>query len=189
MIASALDFVVSKFAALTPRERAGLAMAAAAAMLVAVWYAAAWAERSAAFAAVASQTASNAESIRALFDNEDYVHRLSDDASKVWRWSRVEDGLAAEEMLVEIESLCAQAGFNNAQVALADSANTGERVGTLSFVLEADFDWAALLALLEALELSETSVLIRSVEIDETEAGQRIAMALSVPLINERPRP
>jgi hypothetical protein len=72
---------------------------------------------------------------------------------------------------------------------LADSANTGERVGTLSFVLEADFDWAALLALLEAIELSETSVLIRSVEVDETEAGQRIAMALSVPLINERPRP
>ncbi|MFO0202587.1 MAG: hypothetical protein ACK528_05595 [Alphaproteobacteria bacterium] len=188
MIAAVLDFVASKFAALTPRERAGLAMVAAAALLVTAWHAAAWAERSAASAVVASQTASNAESIRALFENEDYVRRLSDDASKVWRWSRVADDVAAEEMLAQIESLSAQAGFNNVQVALADGARSGERVGTLNFVLEADFDWAALLALLEAIEFSETSIFIRSVEVDETEVGQRIAMVLFVPIISEGPR-
>jgi hypothetical protein len=71
---------------------------------------------------------------------------------------------------------------------LADGARSGERVGTLNFVLEADFDWAALLALLEAIEFSETSIFIRSVEVDETEVGQRIAMVLFVPIISEGPR-
>ena len=49
----------------------------------------------------------------------------------------------------------------------------------------ANFDWTSFLALLEAFKDSDLSFAVRSIDVSEEEGAQRMALVVSVPLINE----
>ena len=184
MIAAALRPIASRLNALTPRERGGLAMLAAILTVTAAVYAADWAGTRATAADIAAQAAANAQALRASFDDEAYVRRLSEETANVWRSARIEDPLADDEMLAEIEALCAQAGLSDVQVALIEGERQG-LVSTADVSINAGFDWTALLALLETIEYSETSISVRSIEVTGEEGAQELLLIVSVPLIDE----
>lgn len=184
MIATTARALTAKLNAATPRERAGLAVLAAIAALTAAVYAMEWASTSAVAALSAAQTAADQETRRTVFADESYRSRIAEDAGNVWRWSRTSDTFAGEEILAEVEALTAQAGFNDARVTAGEQGEARGRVAPLSIAVSADFDWTSFLAFLEAIEGSELSFAVQSIDVSEEEGAQRLALVLSVPLIN-----
>jgi hypothetical protein len=184
MIAGTARALTAKLEAATPRERAGLAVLAAIAALTAAVYGMEWASANVAAASTAAQTARDLEARQTLFADEAYRGRVAESAGDVWRWSRTADTFAGEEMLAEVEALTAQAGFNNARVTAGEQSEARGRVSTLAIAVSADFDWNSFLAFLEAIEGSELSFVVQSIDVSEEEGAQRLALVLAVPLIN-----
>jgi len=183
MIADAARAFTAKLNETTPRERAGLAMLAAIAAITALVYALDWAGRSAQAAEAATQSAADNAALQAAFTDEGQRRALASDAGDVWRWSRRADAFASEEVLGEIENLVLQAGFSDARVTLLEAPAARGQVGAIEASVQASFDWASFLALLEALETAELSVSVRSIDVSENEGAQSLAMVFSVPAI------
>lgn len=187
MIASAARMFATKWHDSTPRERAGLAVLAAIVALTALFYAVDWAGARADAARVATQTAADRQALLTGFQDERYRLQLSTGADQVWRWSRAADPLAIEEVLAELESLTAQAGFGETNIALIETAEDQRgQVNPLLASISADFDWASFIGLLEAIEGSELSIAVRSVDVSETGEGQRVTITVAAPLITTR---
>lgn len=189
MIAAAARAFATKFSETTPRERAGVAVLAAIAALTAVVYAVDWAGGSAREAAEATQSASDAAALESAFGDEGYRRILASEAGKVWRWSRIADAFAGEEVVTELEALAMQAGFGDPRVDLVEQAPPRGRVGALEASISADFDWGAFLAFLEALESSELSFALRSIDVSEAEGAQRMTLVVSAPVISSERTP
>lgn len=189
MIADALRDVTAKLNATTPRERAGIAMLAAIAAVTGAVYAMDWAGSSAEAAATATQRAGESAAVLSAFGNEAYRQRLASAAGDAWRWSQANDAFAGETVLAELDSMCQQAGLNDARVALVEQPASQGQVGAIEVSINAEFDWAGLLAFLEALEGSELNYAVRSIDVAEDSGVQRIALAVSVPTINAEATP
>lgn len=189
MIADALRDLTVKLNATTPRERAGIAALAAIAAVTGAVYAMDWAATRADAAASATQRAGESEAVLSAFGNETYRQRLASSAGDAWRWSQANDAFAGETVLAELDALCQQAGFNDARVALIEQPAAQRQVGAIAVSINAEFDWAGLLAFLEALEGAELNYTIRSIDVAEEEGAQRIALAVSVPTISAEATP
>lgn len=184
MIAGAVRTFTEKLNGSTPRERAGLALLAAIAAITAAVYALDWANSRAAEAAAATQSAAEAATLETAFADDGYRGLLASETGKVWRWSRNADTIAGEELVMELEALSTQAGFNEPRVALVEQTATRGRVGALEASITADFAWASFLALLEALETSELSIAVRSVDVSEGSGAQQMTLVVALPVIN-----
>lgn len=189
MIAGAVRTFKTKLNSSTPRERAGLALLGAIAAVTAAVYALDWANVSAAEAAAATQSAAEAETLETAFADEGYRRLLAAETGKVWRWSRSADAFAGEEIVTQLESLCVQAGFNEAQVGLIEQTAARGRVGALEASITADFDWRSFLALLEAFETSELSIAVRSIDVGEGDGAQRMTLVVAAPVVNGEDTP
>ena len=185
MIAAAVRGFAAKLRQTTPRERAGLAALVAIAALTAAVYGMEWASTNAAAAASATQTASESEAMLSAFQSETYRQRLSTQAGNAWRWSQASDAFAGETVLAELDSMSQQAGFNEPRVALVEQPAAEGQVGAIEASISADFDWTSFLAFLDALEESELSFTIRSIDVAEEAGAQRIALIITVPTIAE----
>lgn len=184
MIAGALRIFTTKLSESTPRERAGLASLAAIAALTAVVYAVEWANTSAQEAVAATQSATEAATLESAFGDEGYRRLLASETGKVWRWSRSADAFAGEEVVTELEALCAQAGLGEVRVALVETEPQQGRAGTLDASIIAGFDWGSFLALLEAFETADLSFAVRSVDVSEDAGAQHMTLIVSVPVID-----
>lgn len=189
MIADALREFTAKLSETTPRERAGIAALVAIAAVTGAVYAMDWASTSADAAATASQSAAEGQAMLSAFGNEAYRQRLATEAGNAWRWSQANDAFAGETVLAELESMGQQAGFNDARVALVEQPAAQGQVGAIEVSINAEFNWASLLAFLEALENSELNYAVRSIDVAEDEGAQRIALAVSVPTIGVEQTP
>ena len=117
------------------------------------------------------------------------VRDLTANAAHVWRWSRSADAFSGEEMLADLEALCAQAGFNEPRVELVEQGRPEGRVGSIEASISATFEWASFLALLEALEGSEFSLTVRSIDVTEGGDAQRVTIVVSAPVISPSEAP
>jgi hypothetical protein len=183
MIAAARAFAM-KLSQTTPRERAGLAALAAIGALTAVVYAVGWAGASAQAAATAAQAAADGAVLQANFQDEAYRQQLAAGANRVWRWSRASDTLVGDEIATELEALCLQAGFIEPRITLLEQAPSSGRVGALEASVSAVFDWASLLALLEAFEAADLSFTVRSIDVADEDGGQHLTLVVAVPIIS-----
>ena len=189
MITNAVSTFAAKLNRTTPRERAGLAMLAAIAAITVAVYAIDWAGQSARAAATATQTAADSEALSSIFADDMQRHRLAVASGDVWRSSRRADAFASEEIMTEIESLCMEAGFNDPRVALVQSPPARGQVGAVDVSVTSEFDWRAFLSLLEGLRDSELSISVQSIDVNETDGAQSLAIVLSVPVINAGDEP
>lgn len=183
---SLMQSISARFAKTTPRERAGMALMAALAALTMAIYALEWADQSAVKAEEATQAAADAAATQASLGDATFRQAISARAGNVRSWSRTGDDFARDEILAEIEALSLQSGLAEASIAVIESAQ-GARVNAVNASIAADFDWASFLSLLEAFETSELSVTVTSVDVAETDAGQRVVLLVSAPLIAEQP--
>lgn len=189
MIADALHTVGQKLSAATPRERAGIALLAAIAAITAVVYAVDWANTSARAAETAMQASADAATLEAAFADEGYRRLLASETGKVWRWSRSADAFAGEEVLTELEALAVQSGFGDVRTALVESEPQRGRASALYASIDASFDWASFLNLLEAFEAAELSYTVRSIDVSEGDGAQRMTLVVSIPVINGEDAP
>jgi hypothetical protein len=189
MIAGAVRTFTAKLGGATPRERAGLALLGAIAAVTAAVYAWDWANSSAVEAATATQSAAEAATLETAFADEGYRRLLAAETGRIWHWSRSADAIAGEEVVMELEALCMQAGFNEPRVVLVEQSAARGRVGALEASIAADFDWASFLALLEAFEASELSIAVRSIDVSDGGGAQQMTLVVAVPVINGEEAP
>lgn len=183
MIAEAAQSLNARWRQTTPRERAGLSILAAIAAITLAIYAVDWANTSADAATEAAQSVVDAEAVQASVGEPTYQRRISVAAGDVYRWSRVGGELAAEEMVVELEAMAQRAGFSEPAVSLVEQDQAEGRVSALQYSVASDFNWNAYLEFLEELENYEASLSVVSVDVSESDGGQRMALLVSVPFI------
>lgn len=185
--------LLRKLRAATARERAGLALVAAVAALAAALAAFDWAFG-------AGQAAHNGEAQRgeaaATFTRDSsraFQERLGAETNKVWRWSIAEasEGVAVAQAMAALEGLAAQAGLGDVLVSTNDAALGAEgAVSSLSLTLNADFDWAGFLRLLQAMEASDLSLTPEAVEVSTNQGeAARLTMSVRAPFLREAPQP
>jgi hypothetical protein len=189
MIASTAQAIARKLGEATPRERAGLGFLAAVVALTAGFYALEWASASSREAARATAQFAEREAMLSVFSNDAFRNRLALGVGSAWRSGLAADELASEEMLLELEAYAQQAGFADVQVALLEPIGAQGRVGLQPASLSATFDWAAMIALLEALESAERSYGVQSIDVVEEDGAQRLSLAIGVPVLHESGAP
>lgn len=187
MIAATMSALASQVRAMTARERAGLAIAAALAAIAAAFYAADWANARANVAHAAAQEAVDAEAAQAAWSDPAYQASVAARASDVRRWSASADPLSGEEVLSELENLALQAGFMDTEVTPVRGEDSRDLVRATEVSLAATFDWASFLSLLEGFENAELSLKVRSVDVTQEGETQRLTLLVSAPLVNEAP--
>jgi hypothetical protein len=189
MIAGVARSLMAKLSALTPRERASLALLAACASVVLAVQAMNWASVSAQRAEVAERAAAARSASRTMFTNVAFRQRLASATATAWQSSRLAGDDAADNLAFELESMCARAGLNDPQVKLASEQRKYGHVSAITLTVDAGFDWASFLALLEEIENSSLGFTVRSVEVSGEPESQRIALVVAATLIDEEDAP
>lgn len=184
MIAEVVRAIHAKWEATTPRERAGIALLAAVLFLTAAVYAMDWAGGAARSAEVATQRSADASAVLSSLQDGAYRQHLQDDAGRIWRWSRSGDAFAGEETLAELESLCAEVGIGDAELALVEQTPSDGQVGVIEASISASFNWGTFIALLNALGEADLSIDVRSIDVTDDEGAQRMTLVVGVPIIN-----
>lgn len=158
---------LAKLNALTARERVGLALLAAFAAIAMTLNAFDWAVNSRAEAEAASRARAVAEAASMRADEKAFQEEVALAAGKVWRWSVVEPsaGVAGAEASTQLETLALGAGLTGVSVTAAEIGETVSRLSAIDLTLSADFDWQSFVSFLRALENSELSFTIMSVEV------------------------
>lgn len=185
--------LLRKLRAATARERAGLALVAAVAALAAALAAFDWALGAGQEARDGAARRADAAAVFALESSRVFQERLAAETNKVWRWSIVEtsEGVALAQAVAALEGLAAQAGLEDVLVTADDLAPREDgAVSSLSLTLNADFDWAGFLRLLQAMEASDLSVTPEAVEVS-TNPDEAVLLTMSVraPFLREAPQP
>lgn len=187
MIADAMRAFALKFNALTQRERASVAVLAAIAAFTCLVYSVDWANSRASAAALATEAAAASEELQAAFADEAYLRRLASESLNVRRWSRGAGALDTEEVGLELEQLALLAGLNDARVVMVQPPE--RRAGHHEATISAQFDWTNFLALLEALESSEISFSVRSIDVSEGNEGRQVVLVIVAPIIEDEDAP
>lgn len=182
-----------KLRATTARERAGLALMAAVAALAAALATFDWALGAGQEARDGEARRADAAAVLALESSRVFQERLAAETNKVWRWSIVEtsEGVALAQAVAALEGLAAQAGLGDVLVTADDLAPREDgAVSSLSLTLNADFDWAGFLRLLQAMEASDLSVTPEAVEVSTNpDEAARLTMRVRAPFLREAPQP
>lgn len=178
-----MNGVLQAIAKASPRERAGLAVLAALAAITLAVYAWDWAGNTATRADETAQAAADADAVQASLGDASFRQALAARANDVQSWSRTGGAFEREEMLAELEGLTAQAGLNDASVALLEETESTGRVHAVNASISADFEWASFQALLEAFETNELSFAVTSVDVSEEGGAPRLNVLVTAPLI------
>lgn len=168
--------------ALTPRERTGLALLAAAASLALALFAFDSANNISQSVADLRQTAQRTLATRAREENPAYRKDLKAAVSRVEALTIREqsEGVAQARAVSAVRSLALDAGLANVVAAPAPSTVSGSVTVTLS----ADFTWSALAALLDALGSSDVAFGVEEVVVSaDGEAQQTMVLRLSAPFV------
>lgn len=187
---SALQTFLDKAKAATPRERAGVALVAALVLAALASSAFDWAMQADARAREAAQRRSELSSIQSRIGDQRFQEEVALAAGKVWRWSVTDasESLAAAQASSMLEALAAGAGLSNVSVSAAEAGEggEGEGLGAIELTLRADFDWAAYMALLQALEASELSLVVDAAEVEGgADAPRSLTVQVRISLIRE----
>ncbi len=158
---------LAKLSALTARERVGLALLAMFAAIALALNSFDWAVNARAEAEAGARARAIAEATSARADEKAFQEEVALAAGKVWRWSVVEPsaGVARAEASTQLETLAIGAGLTSVSVAAADVEENASRLSAINLTLSADFDWQSFVNLLRALENSELSFTVMSVEV------------------------
>lgn len=189
MIASTVQAIARTVSGSTPRERAGLALLAAVAAVTAAFYALEWASASGREAARATQQAAERATLLSVFSNEEFRNRVALSVGNAWRSGLAADELSREEMLMELETYAQQAGFSDVQVTLLESSGGEGRVTLQPVTISAAFDWGSMIALLEAMESTERSYAVQSIDVVGEEGAQQLTLVVALPLLRESGSP
>lgn len=190
MIQQFFTTLATRLKTATPRERAGLAAIFAVATVVAAVSAFDWALRSGDRQLEARQRRADIEAAYARDGDREFQERIATDTNKVWRWSIVESSpVLAQARAVDLaQALAAQAGLVNAEFVPVESDEATSALRTIRVRMAADFDWYTFLALLEALESSDTSFFAEAVGVDASgEQAPRLSLTLVAPFIEDAP--
>lgn len=176
-----------KLKSLTERERAGLAALAAFAASALALNGFDWATDARAQAEAAIRARALAEAASARADEKSFQEEVALAAGKVWRWSVVEPsaGVARAEASSQLENLALGAGLVNVSVSAAEVPENTNRLSAIELNLSADFDWQTFSNFLRALENSELSFSVRSVEVAPGPPAT-MNLSLSVPFVQEQ---
>lgn len=159
----------------TARERALLALLAAALAIVAAVEAGTYALDARAAAGEQRMAAAAAE--RAVARVRDPARRtaLKTAAEEVRAWSFDDPtpDIALVRAQTDLDSLARSAGLNDVRVIVAPGAHASP-TGPLRLTIEAEFSWGGLDLLLSALAKSSQSYAIEALEVDEDQASLRI---------------
>ena len=184
-----IEFISRRFAALSARERGGLALVGA---LVSLFFAASsfeWALDGAQAAQAQHDARVEAEAALRRQTSPAFRQQVGLAAGHVWRWSVVESSLGAAQARVasEVESLASQAGLANVVVApVSERVEAASRLSKVSVSLVADFDWSSFLALLDALATADVSYTIADIDVSGA-AGQggRLSVTVQAPFLRD----
>lgn len=187
---SALQTLLDKAKAATPRERAGVALVAALVLSVLASSTFDWAMQADAQAREAAQRHTELSSVQSRIGDQRFQEEVALAAGKVWRWSVTDasESLAAAQASSTLEALAAGVGLSNVSVSAAEAGagGEGEGLGAIRLTLRADFDWAAYMALLQALEASELSLVVDATEMaGGADAPRTLMVQVRIPLIRE----
>lgn len=177
--------------AATPRERAGLAAMGAVAALALSAAAFDWTLRARQHEHETRAQRAEAQASLARESDQAFQETIAEDANKVWRWSIVEssEGLTRAQAAALAEALAAQAGLADVEV-FADEAQSGAgALGAITLRINADFELARFIDLLQALENSETSFAVRAIEVTPGGDGEaRLSLTLGAPFLLDAPQ-
>lgn len=187
---SALQALLDKAKAATGRERAGVALVAVLVSSALASSAFDWAMQADARAREAAARHTELSSVQSRIGDQGFQEEVALAAGKVWRWSVADasQSLAAAQASSTLEGLAAGAGLSNVSVSAAEAGEggEGEGFGAIGLTLRADFDWAAYMALLQALEASELSLVVEATEVTGgTDAPRTLTVQVRIPLIRE----
>lgn len=183
-----MSAVLNWLRALSPRERAGLAALAA---LFAIYAAITMWDRAINASLEAQDAAARlaiVEAQHARLSAPEYQTRIAADARRVSRWTMTAASETAEQAqaVAMIEELALTARLDNASVAALESEASAAEINAVLVRLDAAFEWQRFILLLEALRDSETSIAIRSLEVDP--AGATLSAVFAAPFARERAR-
>lgn len=183
---SAFSSLLAKLNSLTARERAGLMILAALAASALALNAFDWALNARAEAEQTARSRAVAVAASARADEKAFQEEVALAAGKVWRWSVVEPsaGVARAEASTQLENLALSVGLANVSVVAAEVEETANRLNAIDLTLSADFDWQTFLNLLRAMEGSELSFAVRSVEVTPG-PPQSLSVGVRVPYVQE----
>ncbi|ANP45715.1 hypothetical protein [Candidatus Viadribacter manganicus] len=175
--------LAGKFKALTARERAALAILAAALSGFICAGAIEWAQSQARAAHLAEQRLAALTGLHGALEDVAYRQELAHEVARAWRWSFVDDALAGESVRSEIEGFCQGAGMAGARVRLEEAPARRGAVGLVRVEVEASFDWQSFLALLSALEVSDKSYAVSAIALRQQEAGPELSIIIEAPTL------
>lgn len=189
---NALENLARRFKDASPRERAGLAFVTALVALALASSSFDWAMRARVAAGEAAHERAQVAAVQEHIGLANFQEEVALAAGKVWRSSVVDasEPLARVQATTSLESLAAGAGLANVSV---EAAAAGEEtplasVGVIGLTLRADFSWAGYLAFLRALEASDLSFVVDSVEVSgDLGSGKTLVIVAHVPFIHENP--
>lgn len=189
---NALQTLMEKVKAATPRERAGVALVAA---LVSAAFALSmfdWAMRADARARDSAGRHAELSLVQSRIGDQHFQEQVALAAGKIWRWSvnDASESLAAAQASSALEALAAGAGLTNVSVSVVEGETSaeGQGLGVIALTLRADFTWSSYMALLQALEASDLSFTVDTVEVSGgADAARELALQVRAPFIREAP--
>jgi hypothetical protein len=184
---NAIHKLAKRLSSTTPRERAGLALLAALAASMAAISLFDWALVSRSRAESAASQLADMEAANARVAERDFQQNVGLAVSKVRDWSLVElsVGVAQAQGVAQLEALATSAGLTEVNVVAGEVVEPEPGgVGALSFELRARFDWSGFVAMLRAIEASETSVTVDAINV---EADESLNLRLTAAYLREGP--
>lgn len=176
--------------ALTPRERAALALLGAVAAAFAAFSAFDWSLRAGDRELEMRQRRADLDASLARNSDASIQERIAVDTNKVWRWSIVESSpvLAQARAVDLVQALAGQAGMSNVELSALETEERAPSIKTLRVRMVADFDWLTFLNVLEAMGNSDTSMFVEAVSVDASgEQAPRVSVTFAAPFIEDAP--
>jgi|CXWL01.1.fsa_nt_gi hypothetical protein len=181
--------LLDKWAALTARERAGVAALGAVAVLALASSSFDWMLGAQERAGEARAARMRMEAVAERQTDTQWRGRVAETAGHVWAWSVVETtpSIAEARAQSELEGLVYSAGISDPSVeGIATRDDVAGDVSALSFVIEGGFDWGSYMALLSAFEQSQLSIVPVAVDVSGSADGApRFAMNVRMSFLDE----
>ena len=177
----------ARFASASPRERAGVTIVAALALSAAAANFFDWAMAADARSREARQALTRVQAAYAVESDAEYQQASAENFNRAWRWSVVadSDSAARDQALSIVEALALDAGLADMELSLSE-AELQEPAGAALILMRAQFEWGAVLSLLNKLRDAEPSIVVRAVEMAAgVDGGPELRMSLAVPYLVE----
>lgn len=187
-----VETLARRFTQASPRERAGLAFVASLLTLALASSTFDWTMRESAAASAAAESRARIAAVHERIGLANFQEEVALAAGKVWRWSVVDNSepLARVQATTALESIATGAGLTNVAVEAVPNSEESPpgAVGVIGVTLRAEFDWTGYLAFLRAIEASDLSFSVDSVEVSGDPGSQALTVQAHTPFIHEAPQ-